>query len=228
MSAQPASLPIAAGTPAYRRLCVALLITGFSTFGMLYCVQSLLPIFSQTFAVSPAEASLVVSLSTGAMAVMLLFASVISDRLGRRQLMTASLFAGSLLTLASGAVPGWHTLLLMRLLTGISLAGIPAIAMTYVAEEVDASALGAAMGLYISGSALGGMVSRIIASALADWLGWRLAVSSIGALSLLGAVVFGRSAPPSRAFVPQKHNWGSIFASLRILRRDAALPWLYA
>jgi len=228
MSAQPASLPIAAGTPAYRRLCLALLITGFSTFGLLYCVQSLLPIFSRTFAVSAAEASLVVSLSTGSMAVMLLFASIVSDRVGRRQLMTASLFAGALLTLVSGAVPGWHTLLLMRLLTGIAISGIPAIAMTYVAEEVDARSLGAAMGLYISGSALGGMVSRIIASALADWLGWRLALSSIGALSLLGAVVFWRAAPPSRAFVPRKHDWGSFFASLQILRRDAALPWLYA
>jgi MFS transporter, YNFM family, putative membrane transport protein len=228
MSAQPASLPIAAGTPAYRRLCLALLITGFSTFGLLYCVQSLLPIFSRTFAVSAAEASLVVSLSTGSMAVMLLFASIVSDRVGRRQLMTASLFAGSLLTLVSAAVPGWHTLLLMRLLTGIAISGIPAIAMTYVAEEVDASSLGAAMGLYISGSALGGMASRIIASARADWVGWRLALSSIGALSLIGAFVFWRAAPPSRAFVPQKHNWGSIFASLRILRRDAALPWLYA
>lgn len=221
-------MPIVAGTPAYRRLCLALLITGFSTFGLLYCVQSLLPIFSRTFAVSAAEASLVVSLSTGAMAVMLLFASVVSDRLGRRQLMTASLFAGSFLTLASGAAPGWNTLLLMRFLTGIAISGIPAIAMTYVAEEVDAGSLGAAMGLYISGSALGGMASRIIASALADWLGWRVALSSIGALSLLGAVVFWRMAPPSRAFVPHRHDWGSFFASVRLLRRDAALPWLYA
>ena len=228
MSAQSISVPIVAGTPAYRRLCVALLITGFSTFGLLYCVQSLLPIFSRTFAVSAAEASLVVSLSTGAMAVMLLFASVVSDRIGRRQLMTASLFAGALLTLASGAAPGWHTLLLMRLLTGIAISGIPAIAMTYVAEEVDAGSLGAAMGLYISGSALGGMASRIIASALADWLGWRLALSSIGLLSLLGAVVFWRAAPPSRAFVPHQHDWVSFFASLQVLRRDAALPWLYA
>ena len=221
-------MPIAAGTPAYRRLRLALLITGFTTFGLLYCVQSLLPIFSRTFAVSAAEASLVVSLATGSMALMLLFASVISDRVGRRQLMTASLFAGSLLTLASAAIPGWHTLLAMRLLTGIALSGIPAIAMTYVAEEVDASSLGGAMGLYISGSALGGMASRIMASALADWLGWRWALGLVGALSLVGAVVFWRSAPPSRAFVPHKHDWASFSTSLRVLKNDAALPWLYA
>jgi YNFM family putative membrane transporter len=226
--AQASSLPIAAGTPAYRRLRLALLITGFTTFGLLYCVQSLLPIFSSTFAVSAAEASLVVSLATGPMAFMLLFASVISDRLGRRQLMVVSLFAAALLTLASAAAPGWHTLLVMRFLTGIAISGIPAIAMTYVAEEVDASSLGGAMGLYISGSALGGMASRIIASALADWLGWRLALGMIGALSLIGAVVFWRTAPHSRGFVPHKHDWASFSTSLRILRNDAALPWLYA
>src|SRR5690348_17534556 len=99
MNAHPLSVPIAAGTPEYRRLRLALLITGFTTFGVLYCVQSLLPIFSRTFQVSAAAASLVVSLATGSMALMLLFASVISDRVGRRQLMVASLFAGSILTL---------------------------------------------------------------------------------------------------------------------------------
>lgn len=228
MSSSPASLPIAAGTPAYRRLSLALLITGFSTFGQLYCVQSLLPVFSRTFRVSAAEASLVVSLTTGSMAIMLLCASVISDRVGRRQLMTASLFSSSLLTLAAVAVPGWHTLLLMRFLMGIAISGIPAVAMTYVAEEVDAKSLGGAMGLYISGSAIGGMVSRIIASALADEFGWRVALGTIGALSLMGALVFWRTAPPSRAFVARKHDWASFAASLRVLRNDAALPWLYA
>jgi MFS transporter, YNFM family, putative membrane transport protein len=228
MNAPPFSLPITAGTPEYRRLRLALLITGFTTFGLLYCVQSLLPIFARTFEVSAAEASLLVSLATGPMALMLLFASVISDRVGRRPLMAASLFAGSLLTLASSVVPGWHSLLVTRFLTGIAISGIPAIAMTYVAEEVDASSLGGAMGLYISGSALGGMSSRILASTLADRLGWRAALGLIGVLSLVGALVFWRTAPQSRSFVPHKHDWASFSASLRILRNDAALPWLYA
>ena len=91
-----------------------------------------------------------VSLATGAMALTLLVASVISDRVGRRQMMTASLFAGSLLTLSSAVLPGWHTLLVTRFLTGIALAGIPAVAMAYVAEEVSGSSIGAAMGQSIS------------------------------------------------------------------------------
>ncbi|HVW69903.1 MAG TPA: MFS transporter [Steroidobacteraceae bacterium] len=222
-----AAAPISSGTPAYRRLSLALVIAGLATFGLLYSVQSLLPVFTRDFHVSAAEASLVVSFATGAMAVTLLMASVISDRVGRQRMMTGSLFLAAALTLVSVVLPGWHTLLAMRFLTGIAMAGIPAIAMTYVAEEVHADSIGGAMGLYIAGSAIGGMIGRIVASALADRFGWRVALGSIGVSSLAGAVVFWRAAPPSRAFVPRKHDWASFVASVRMLKNDAALPWLY-
>ncbi|MDB6106617.1 MAG: hypothetical protein JWO52_6616, partial [Gammaproteobacteria bacterium] len=71
-------VPISSGTPAYRRLSLALVIAGFATFSLLYSVQSLLPVFAKEFRVSAGEASLVVSLATGAMAMTLLVASVIS------------------------------------------------------------------------------------------------------------------------------------------------------
>ena len=225
---EPNSDLISAGTPRYRKLSLALVIAGFSTFSLLYCVQSLLPIFARDFKVSAAEASLAVSLATGALAVALLLASVISDRIGRRQMMAGSLFAGSLLTLLSAVLPGWHMFLLTRFLTGIAFAGIPAIAMAYVAEEVDGGSIGGAMGLYIAGSAIGGMTGRIGASVIADLLGWRLAMAMIGGASLVGALVFWRAAPASRAFVSHKHNWSSFYASVKYLMNDAALPWLYA
>lgn len=218
---------ISAGTAAYRRLALALVIAGLATFALLYSVQSLLPVFARDFHVSAAEASLVVSLATGAMALTLLIASVVSDRIGRRQMMIGSLFAASLLTLASAALPGWRALLITRFLTGIALSGIPAIAMAYVAEEVDASSIGGAMGLYIAGAAIGGMVGRITASVVADWIGWRVALGCIGVVCLTGAFVFRWAAPSSRSFVPRTHDWTSLLASIRSLRTDAALPWLY-
>src|SRR5438067_4141849 len=83
MTSAAAAGSIASGTPAYRRLALAMVIAGFATFALLYSVQSLLPVFSREFQVSAGEASLVVSLATGAMAITLLVASVISDRIGR-------------------------------------------------------------------------------------------------------------------------------------------------
>ena len=218
---------ISAGTPAYRRLALALLIAGLSTFALLYSVQSLLPVFAREFHVSAAESSLVVSLATGAMALMLLVASVVSDRVGRRAMMVTSLFAGSILTIVSAALPSWHALLVTRFLTGIALSGIPAIAMTYLAEEVDAKTIGGTMGLYIAGAALGGMIGRIGSSVIADWLGWRIALGSVGVICLIGAFVFRWAAPVSRSFVPRRHDLASFLDSIHVLRRDAGLPWLY-
>jgi YNFM family putative membrane transporter len=220
--------PVSAGTATYRKLSLAMVIAGFATFSLLYSVQSLLPVFSRTFQVSAGEASLVVSLATGPLAIVLIIASVISDRIGRQRMMTMSLFAGSLLTIASAVLPGWHTLLVTRFLTGIALGGIPAVAMAYVAEEVDASSIGGAMGLYIAGSAIGGMLGRILVSVLTDVVGWRIALGGVGVCSLVGALVFWRVAPPSRSFVPRTHDWASFFASLKYMAKDAALPWLYS
>jgi YNFM family putative membrane transporter len=225
---EPPAFPISVGTPAYRKLAIALTITGFATFSLLYSVQSLLPVFARSFHVSAGEASLVVSAATGAMAIALLVASVISDRIGRRQMMTGSLFAASLLTVAAAVLPGWHTLLVARLLTGIALSGIPAVAMVYVAEEVSASSIGAAMGLYIGGSAIGGMVGRLLASVMTDWFNWRVSLAMIGVSSLVGALVFWRVAPESRGFVSRSHDWSSFYTTLLTLKNDAALPWLYA
>jgi MFS transporter, YNFM family, putative membrane transport protein len=228
MTADIDSGPISAGTTAYRKFCLALVIAGFATFSLLYSIQSLLPILARTFEVSAGGASLVVSLATGPLAITLIAASVLSDRIGRQQLMTGSLFAGSLLTVASAVLPGWHTLLATRFLTGIALGGIPAVAMAYVAEEVDAGSIGGAMGVYIAGSAIGGMAGRILASLLADLLDWRIALGTVGGCSLVGAFVFWWVAPPSRSFAPRTHDWSSFYASVRYLAQDAALPWLYS
>ena len=219
--------PIRHGTPAYRRISVALLMAGFATFALLYGVQPLLPLFTREFGVGAAQASLAVSLATGPMALALIPAGIVSDRLGRRPLMTASLFAAAFVTILSAALPGWGTLLAMRVLVGVALSGIPAIAMAYIAEELDAASIGAAMGLYIAGSAIGGMVGRLGVSLLAEAVGWRGALALLGAAGLVAAALFRRLAPPSRGFTTRTHDLASLAGGWRRLLSDAALPWLY-
>ncbi|REM96853.1 MFS transporter, partial [Mycobacterium tuberculosis] len=81
------------GTPAFRRTAAALFLAGFSTFGLLYTVQPLLPEFSRHFGVSAANSALTLSLTTGLLAVSMLIAGLISDRVGRRSVMVAALLA---------------------------------------------------------------------------------------------------------------------------------------
>jgi YNFM family putative membrane transporter len=191
------------GDPAYRRVNVALVLSGFATFSLLYSVQPLLPIFAQDFAVDAAESSLALSLTTGCLAFAILGAAALSEIVGRRSLIFASLAAASILNIAAAFSPNWRPLLVMRGLEGLALGGVPAVAMAYLAEEVDPRALGFAMGLYIAGNAFGGMVGRVGAGIIAENFSWRAALAVIGLIGLACAIGFLRLLPPSRNFVRQ-------------------------
>lgn len=218
---------IALGTLAYRRMTLALLMAGFATFGLMYDVQPLLPSFARTFGVNAATSSLAVSFSTGAMALMFIPAGILSDRIGRRPVMVASLFGSALLTMLSAALPGWPLLLILRASIGVALAGVPSVAMAYVAEEVEPTSVGSAMGLYIAGSAVGGMAGRLGVTLVSQFVGWREAIATMGAGGLLAATAFTCVAPRSRAFAPVRHDPRTLLAATKRLLSDETLPWLY-
>ena len=158
----------------------------------------------------------------------ILFAGLVSDRIGRRPIMVWAMYGAGVLTLATAIAPGWTAILALRLLTGLALAGVPAVAMAYVAEEVDADSVGSAMGLYIGGSAIGGMAGRLGVSLVTDWAGWHWALGVVGLIGLAMAEGFRRLAPESRAFVAQRGSIRALARGGAALFRDAALPLLYA
>ena len=194
-----------ARTPEFRKVTMALVAAGFSTYALLYCVQPLLPVFSAELHVSPSVSSLSLSLATGMLAIALLVAGRVSDIIGRKPIMTVSLFAVGILTVACAFAPNWTTLLALRALTGVAVAGVPAIAMAYLAEEVHPRDLGVAMGLYIAGNAYGGMAGRVLVGFLIDATGsWRVSLAVIGAFGLAAAALFTMLLPPSRRFEPAR------------------------
>jgi YNFM family putative membrane transporter len=215
------------GTRAFTHTNLALFAAGFATFSLLYCVQPLLPVFSRDFAVSAATSSLALSLTTGLLAVSMLVAGGFSETWGRKPLMVASLVASGALTVLAAVVPSWHALLISRALMGISLSGLPAVAMAYVSEEMHPKSIGLAMGLYIGGSGLGGMSGRLITGVLTDAFGWRMAIGAIGVLGLVSAAICWFSLPASRHFNRRPLALTSLLSGFRIHFRDVALPWLF-
>jgi MFS transporter, YNFM family, putative membrane transport protein len=192
------------GTPAYWRASLALLFAGYATFSLLYCVQPLLPAFSSAFGVSPAQSSLSLSVTTAALALAVFVAGFVSEGWSRHRLMTLSLTVSALLTLGVSVAPQWHQLLVLRALGGLALGGVPAVAMAYLAEEVHPDGLGLAMGLYVGGTAIGGMAGRVITGVVADLFSWRVAIGTIGVLGILSMLAFRSLLPPSRHFVPRR------------------------
>jgi YNFM family putative membrane transporter len=220
---------IAAGSPAFKRINRAMVFGGFSTFALLYCVQPLMPLLAHQFTLTPAQSSLALSVSTAALAVSLLFSSVLSDRIGRKPMMAAAMLMGAILTLACAFAQNYAQLLTLRALLGFALGGMPAIAMAYLGEEIEGPSLGQSMGLYIAGSAFGGMLGRVITSVLSDFYSWRVALAVMGTAGLYAAWEFRRSLPASHNFRPgQKRGFDALLGGLRTHLSDAGLPWLFA
>ena len=188
------------GTREFRLTSIALFAGGFNTFAILYSTQPLMPYLSKEFGVSPTMASLSLSVVTCTLAVSMIFFGSLSEVLGRKPIMCFSLFASSILAVLTAFVPNFNSLLVLRCLQGFVLAGLPAIAMAYISEEIDRSSLGMVMGLYISGNSIGGMSGRIIIGVITDFFNWRLALASIGFLGVMASFLFWSKLPSSKHF----------------------------
>jgi len=233
LSAKPASTAtpsewIERGSPQFMRVTLALFSAGLATFALLYCVQPILPVLSQQFGVSPAESSISLSLSTGLMALGLLFTGPLSDAIGRKSVMVTALMLAAICTLISAMMTSWQGILLMRALIGLSLSGVAAVGMTYLSEEIHPRVIAFSMGLYISGNSIGGMSGRLLTGVLTDFFSWRIAIGVIGCFSLAGALMFWKILPASRHFRPASLRPRSLVINFRLHWRDKGLPFLFA
>jgi YNFM family putative membrane transporter len=215
------------GTKTFRKTTLAMFFGGFNTFAIMYSTQPLLPVFSREFHISPTIASLSLSLTTIALAVSMLFVGSVSEVKGRKSLMIFSLVSASVLAFITAFVPNFHFLLLFRVLQGIVLAGLPAVAMAYLSEEIHPADLGVAMGLYVSGVSIGGMSGRIIIGILTDYFNWRVALGTIGILSVLASLLFWYLLPPSEHFHPRSLDVGKLISSMLNHLKDPSLLSLY-
>ena len=216
------------GTREFKLVNLALFAAGFITFANLYITQPLFPIYSEQFGVSPAVASLSLSLSTGVLSISLILLSSLSEAWGRKPLMTISIILASLLTCLLAISPSFEVLLLLRIVQGFVFAGVPAIAMAYLGEEVAPSSLGVAMGLYISGNSVGGLAGRVIMGTMTDHFSWQIGMLILGIFSLLICGYFIWALPKSKHFKPQPLKFKVLTNSLLNHLKDPGLVCLFA
>lgn len=216
------------GSRSFTLILLSLFLAGFAVFSSLYCVQPMMPFLAKFFAVTPTHSSFPLSFSTIALALGLLFAGLISDRFGRKPIMVVSLFSTSLLLLISSFLPYWEIFLATRMMIGLAVSGVASVAMTYIGEEIAQKDVGFAMGLYISGTAIGGMCGRFIAGVLLDFISWQTATMIIGLLNLLIAITFYFALPASKHFQAYPIKFSRFIESFRKNLADAKLRLLFA
>ena len=212
----------------YRRIIAALFAAGVATFALIYSTQALLPEFPRAFSVSAAQSTLSVSLTTIGLGAALLVAGPLSEVIGRTRLIHLSLAASVAVGVACALAPTWEVLLGLRLLQGVTLAGLPAVATAYLREELHPGTHARAAGVYIGGTAIGGMTGRLVTGPIADVAGWRWALAAIAGVGLVCAVVVALLLPASRNFVPAPAHVGTILVMARRALGDRALLALYA
>ncbi len=154
--------------------------------------------------------------------------SALSERYGRRAMMTGSLIVAALVALAAPFAPNLATLIALRAVQGAALAGLPASAMAFLAEEVRPKALVAAIGLFVAGNSIGGMSGRIVTGWVAQASNWRVALGVVGLMAVVCAVIFRATIPRARHFTPRPVSPRSLARTVRGHLCDPLLCRLYA
>jgi predicted MFS family arabinose efflux permease len=191
--------------PASRKRLFAVVLAGFCAFLDLYAPQPMLPMLARVFHTSPAGASLLVSLSTLAVAFAAPFVGFVADRFGRKQVIVPATILVAVPTLLAATASTLNQLLFWRTLQGLFTPGIFAVTVAYINEEWREGA-GAAMAAYVTGTVLGGFTGRMLAAAVSMRWSWQLAFLLLGFLNLAGAAAIHLWLPPGRRFTQTRHS----------------------
>ncbi|MFC4492761.1 MFS transporter [Streptomyces ovatisporus] len=216
------------GDPGHSRMRLALFAAGLATFALLYSTQALLPEISRDLHADPGLASWTVSGATIGLALAVLPLAALSERFGRRRLLTVSMGVAVTLALAVPFAPDLGTLIALRTLQGAAVAGVPASAMAFLADEVRGKYLVGATGLFVAGNSVGGMSGRVLTGWVTEAWGWRVGLASVALASLLCAVAFLLLVPRARHFRPAPLNARALARTVSAHLRNPLLVRLYA
>lgn len=194
------------GSAAYRRLLAALFCAGVATFAQLYSPQAVLPLISADLHIGAASAALTISAATIGLALGVIPWSTIADRIGRVRAITMSVTIAAVVGLLVPFAPTYQLLLAGRVLEGLLIGGVPAIAIAYLTEEIDPVHAARAAGTFVAGTTIGGLLGRIVSSPVAEIAGWRMGVFTVAAVCCVAAFGFVKLAPQPQGFVPSRQS----------------------
>jgi YNFM family putative membrane transporter len=202
------------GSAAYGRLLAALFCAGVATFAQLYSPQAVLPLISADLHIGAAAAALTISASTVGLAVGVIPWSTLADRIGRVKAMTISVGVATTVGLLVPFAPTFELLLTGRFLEGLFVGGVPAIAVAYLTEEIDAAHAARAAGTFVAGTTIGGLLGRLVSSSVAEVVGWRIGMFTVALVCGIAALVFVKLAPAPRGFLPSNRSGANPEGSL--------------
>jgi len=163
-----------------------------------YCTQPLLPLLTRVFHSSKTGVGWTVSAATLGVALSAPVFGALTERLGRKRVIVASLVGISVPTLLAATSTSLGQLIFWRFLQGVTVPGVVAVIITYIGEEWPPERVALTMSFYVSGTALGGFAGRLASGILADRYSWRVSFLALGGASLVGAAAVAAWLPHGR------------------------------
>lgn len=185
-----------------RRLVMTLWCAGLAAFASMYAPQGLLPQIARDVNVGASQAALLISAATLGLALSVLPWAWVADRVGLRTAMRVAAASAAVCAVVVPFLSTFEAILAGRLMHGIALGGIPALAMTLSHDIAVPSRAATIAGSYVAATSVGGLSGRLLAVPVADEFGWRASLLVLGvAVAVMMVAMIGLipvSAPGGR------------------------------
>ena len=182
-----------------RRIAVAFCAIG--AFLHLYAPQAVLPMMAGEYGVGAADASLIITAGTLAVAATAPFTGALSDVIGRKRLIVVAMALLLIPATMTALAPSLNQLIFWRFMHGLLLPPIFAVAIAYIGDEWPPGEANGVFGLYAAASAVGGFFGRFIPGMLTEYIGWRGGFLALAACSVICLAMVALLLTPERKFV---------------------------
>ena len=198
----------------------ALCGAAFMVFVQTFMVAPLIPRLAAVFGSSVGWVGFAVPAYVVPEAIATLWVGPLSDRLGRRKVITGSLLVFLVLTAATATADHVGSFIAWRIATGLSAAGIVPICLTLIGDVVPFNRRGRAVGWFFGAIAGGTAMGAAVGALLEPLLGWRVLFLIVAGFSAVLLVVMrATSALPNIA--ASVAPWSVVAAGYRRLLASA-------
>ena len=218
---------IKTGSQVYWRTLFIIFLGSMAAFGAEYCVQPIIPVIASSFGLNAVQGSLAVSLGLVGMSAAMLLIAGLAPRFDRKLATAVGLIGAAILTIMIGFSGSFEAILGMRLIQGLLLAAFPSLIIAYINEEFEPFNVGTVIGIYISGTTVGGLFGRLVVSAITDFVSWRMGLIVIGILYLAVGIAFFMLLPKPK-YQRQRQSGGlQLIKTFHTALANKKLLWIY-
>ena len=191
-----------------RRIAVCFAAVG--AFLHLYAPQAVLPMMAREYGVGAADASLIITAGTLAVAATAPFIGALSDVLGRKPVIVVAMALLIVPATMTALAPSFHQLVFWRFVHGLLLPPIFTVTIAYVGDEWPPGEVNGVFGLYAAASAVGGFFGRFVPGMLTQYVGWRGGFLALACGSVICFVMVLALLTPEKKFVSASNLGASL------------------